>query len=575
MIKNKMRFSLLVAGVVGLCNVAFAQSVDQGKKFLYYERFKSANDVFDKVLASNPNNIDAIYWKGQTLLSMKDSVAAGDLYSKALQTNGNAPLLLAGMGGVELRLHKTQDARQRFETALSLSKSKDIGVLNAVANANVDARDGDAQYAIEKLTLATQLKNFKDVDTYLLMGDAYRKLIDGGNAVQSYQKALGLDPKLAEAKYKIGRIYETQNNREFFLQAFEDAIQLDPAYAPAYYELFYYYATHDVNKAADYLEKYVANTDPGPEVEYTRADLMFSSGKYADAKAKAMSLISSLGDKVAPRMYKMVAYACDTLGDLACATQNMTTYFSKQDPANVVPADYEERGRIKGKATDSVTMLSAFDDYKLAIAKDTIPANKAKYAAEAGDLAKKLNNKSALAEVAAISYNTKANPTNTDLYNWGFANYSAGNYKTADSIFCQVYESKYPTEIYGYLWCAKSTQAEDDSLNSKGLAVEPYKKLAEVARSMDSAAKAAGSPDSVKYRSQILNAYFFLASYYNDNKHDKDIAISYLEKVLEVDPTNATAPKFIAILKKPAQRATPSKPSSGTGATTKPKATAK
>jgi len=49
--KNKMRFSLLVAGVASLCNVAFAQSVDQGKKFLYYERFKSANDVFDKILA--------------------------------------------------------------------------------------------------------------------------------------------------------------------------------------------------------------------------------------------------------------------------------------------------------------------------------------------------------------------------------------------------------------------------------------------------------------------------------------------------------------------------------------------
>jgi hypothetical protein len=73
--KNKMRISLLVAGFAGLCNVVFAQSVDQGKKFLYYQRYKSAKDVFDKILASNPNNIDAIYWDGQTLLATKDSVA--------------------------------------------------------------------------------------------------------------------------------------------------------------------------------------------------------------------------------------------------------------------------------------------------------------------------------------------------------------------------------------------------------------------------------------------------------------------------------------------------------------------
>lgn len=559
--KNKMRFSLLVAGVASLCNVAFAQSVDQGKKFLYYERFKSANDVFDKILASNPNNIDAVYWKGQTLLAMKDSVGAGDLYSKALQTNGNAPLLLAGMGGVELRLHKTADARAHFETALSLSKAKDVNVLNAIANANVDARDGDAAYAIEKANLATQTKNFNNPETYLLLGDAYRKQIDGGNAVQNYQKALTLDAKLAEAKYKIGKIYETQNNKEFFLQAFDDAVALDPSYAPAYYELFYYWYFRDVNKAAGYLDKYVANADPGPEVEYLKTDFLYASGKFPDAKTKAQGLITSLGDKVSPRMYKMIAYVNDTLNDLAGAKQYIDTYFTKQDPAAIVSADYEERGHIKAKSPDSTVALTAFDDYKLAIQQDSLPENKAKYAAEASDLAKKSGNKKALAEVAGIAYNAKKNPVNTDLYNWGIANYQAGNYKTADSIFCGIYESKFPTEIYGYLWCARSKQAQDDSLNSQGLAVEAYQKLADVARGLDSTAKVAGSADSTKYKAQVLNSYFYLASYSNDVKHDKPSAIMYMQKVLEVDPANQTADRVIkALTAKPAPRQPAAKP---------------
>lgn len=552
--KNKMRFSLLVAGVASLCNVAFAQSVDQGKKFLYYQRYKSANDVFDKILASNPNNIDAVYWKGQTLLATKDSAAAGELYSKALQTNGNAPLLLAGMGGVELRNHKTADAKQRFETAISLSKGKDVNVLNAVADANIDAHDGDAAYAIEKLNLATQTKNFNNADTWLLMGDAYRKQIDGGNAVQSYNKALGLDPKLAEAKYKIGKIYETQNNKEFFLQAFDDAIKADPMYAPAYYELFYYWYFRDVNKAAGYLDSYIANSDPGPEVEYLKTDFLYASGKFQDAKTKAQGMITSLGDKVSPRMYKMIAYACDTLADQACATQNINTYFTKQDPAAVVPADYEERAHIKGKAADTATILSAFDDYKKAIDLDTLAENKAKYAAEAGALAKKINNKPAMAQVAAIVYATKKNPTNTDLYAWGMANYQAGNYKTADSIFCGVYEAKYPTEIYGYLWCARSKVAQDDSVGSNGYAVEAYQKLAEVARGMDSTAKAAGSADSIKYKVQVVNSYSQLAGYYNNIKKDKESAMLYLKKILEVDPGNADAQRFISILEKAAQK---------------------
>src|SRR6204780_4930339 len=142
--KCKLRLLFLVAGVAGLCNSVFAQTVDQGRKFFYYQRYKSAKDVFDKVLAANPNNIDAIYWDGQTMLALKDSVGARDLYSKALQTNGNAPMLLAGMGGVELRFGKAADAKTHFETAVSLSKGKDINVLNAIADNSVDAPAGDA-----------------------------------------------------------------------------------------------------------------------------------------------------------------------------------------------------------------------------------------------------------------------------------------------------------------------------------------------------------------------------------------------------------------------------------------------
>ena len=121
--------------------------------------------------------------------------------------------------------------------------------------------------------------------------------------------------------------------------------------------------------------------------------------------------------------------------------------------------------------------------------------------------------------------------------------------------------TKYPTEIYGYLWCARSKQAQDDTLNSQGLAVDAYRKLAEVARGLDSTAKVAGSADSTKYKTQVINSYFYLASYYNDIKKDKPVAISYMEKVLEVDPTNTTADKVIkALSAKPAPRQPAAKP---------------
>jgi tetratricopeptide (TPR) repeat protein len=550
--KNKMRFGLLVAGVASLCNVAFAQSVDQGKKFLYYQRYKSAKDVFDKILASNPNNIDAVYWEGQTLLAMKDSVAAKELYSKALQSNGNAPLLLVGMGNVELREGKTQDARQRFETAISLTKGKDINVLNAIGDANDDAHAGDATYAIEKLTQATQVKNFNNAETYLLMGDAYRKLIDGGNAVTAYNKALSIDPKMAEAKYKIGKIYETQNNREYFLPAFEEAVQMDPNYAPALYELYFYWYTHDINKAKDYFDKYLAVSDPNPSNDYDKASILWASKDYDGAINTSKAFIQKLGAQADPRYYKLIAYSYDSKGDSVNALDYMKQYFAKQKPDGFVPKDYSGLAMFESKfPTDSADVVK---NYQLAIDKDTAMADKQDIIKEAIGVARAHNNKPAIAYWLGVSWSLEKNPTNTDTYNWGFAHYSAGQYKTADSIFCGIYESKFPTEFFGYYWCMKSKVAQDDSVGSQGLAVDAYIKLAEVCRTLDSTARAAGSADSIKYRKYIIDSYSQLAGYYNNIKKDKETALVYLHKILEVDPANADAPRFIEILSRPARQ---------------------
>lgn len=541
---RKTSMSLLLAFTC-IGSTVMAQTLEQGKQFLYYERYQSAQSTFEKVLNANPNNIEAVYWLGQTMIHRRDThdtAGAKALYQKMLVTNGNAPLLLAGMGHVELLYGNKTDSRQRFETAISLTKEKDINVLNAVAYANIDAKAGDPNYAIQKLSVATQIKRFNDPETYILMGDAYRRLLDGGNAVLNYQKALTLNPKLAEAQMKIGIIYLTQNNRDYFLPAFESSVTIDPAYAPGYEQLFLYWYLRDVNKAASYLDKYAANSDQGADLEYMKAGMLYVTGKVAESRTRAQELIAQYGANVNPRMYKLVAFASDSLGDFTAAREAMAQYFAKADSSLYMTTDFEEMGKIYGKMPDSATRNKAFEYYAKAITMDTIDVDKQKYAAEGLDLAKQMHNKQATALLSGVIYNSMKDPSNSDLYKYGMANYSAGNYKTADSIFCGVYESRFPNEIYGYLWCAKCKQAQDDSLNSQGLAVGAYEKLAQFARSM---------PDSNKYKNQVVGAYFYLASYYNDIKKDKPKAIEYMQKVLEVDPTNSTAKNVLDILSKP------------------------
>lgn len=553
---KKYLYSLVLAAVLG-GNALYAQSVDQGKKFYYYERFNSAKETLEKVLAANPNDIVAIYWLGQTLIDLKDVEGARSLYQKALATNGNAPLLLVGTGHIELLDGKKDEARQRFETAISLTKGKDVEIFNAVGKSMVDAKEGDADYVIEKLTPVTQQKKFNSPETWIAIGDAYRKKVDGGNAVQSYQHALELNPGYAAAKHRIGKIYLTQQNTEIFLPAFEDAVRIDPNYAPAIYELYFYYFNRDINKAKDYYDKYLAVSDPSPENDYEKTAILFASRRYDEAISTANGFISSLGDKADPRYYKLVAYSYDEKKDSVNAKNFLDQYFARQKEDKFVPKDYEFRAILLSRFPGNEA--EAMASYDKAIASDTAMESKLELMTNAAALAKKTGNRLGEAKYLGQLYATKKTPNNVDLYNWGFANYQAANYQTADSIFA-IYSEKYPNEIFGYLWRARANQAMDTSMTA-GLAVPHYEKLGEMARTLD----------SVKYKGQAVSSYFYLVQYYNDIKKDKEKALEYIDKVLEVDPTNETAVRIKDVLSKaPAKKtsssgATPKKPAESSG----------
>ena len=307
---NKIKAAVFFLTTIVVVNFVKAQSIEDGRKFLYYEKYKSAKNVFDKLLAANPNNVDAAYWLGQTLITQEtpDIAAAKKLYQTSLAANSNSALLTAGMGHIELLEGKTQDARNRFETAISLSQGKSIPVLNAVgaANADFESKNGDGAYAVEKLKLATTLKGFKDPETYCLLGDAYRKLIDGGSAVTAYQSAVAINPAYARAKYRMGKVYQTQgtSQSEIYMKYFDDAIAADANYIPVYQNLYKLFYTTNVVKSAEYLEKYLnlMGADE-PQACFYRTTIKYAQGLFADAIAQADQCISAGGNTPYPNLF--------------------------------------------------------------------------------------------------------------------------------------------------------------------------------------------------------------------------------------------------------------------------------
>ena len=189
---------------------------------------KALNKHFRKYLAVNPNNADATYWLGQTYLDKDDNDAARQLYDKALAANGNNPLIMVGKGHVLLLDKKIDEARQIFESALTVSRTKkgdDPAVLNAIGRANVDAKDGNLTYAVEKLEMALQ-RDPKNADIALNLGNAYRKKDPGqggGKAYENYKLAAQINPNFAYPYVRIAKLFETQKQWDLVLGKFEQS----------------------------------------------------------------------------------------------------------------------------------------------------------------------------------------------------------------------------------------------------------------------------------------------------------------------------------------------------------------
>ncbi len=531
-IKGGLLALMVVAGTT-----VFAQSVQEAKKLIYYGRYQGAKEMLQKVVAGNPADAEAVYWLSQVHLVQSDVAGAKAVLNKGMEgANGSNPMLLAGRGHLELLEGKTADARQRFETALSLTKGKDVNVLNAIGRANTE-KSGDADYAIEKLKQATQIKGFKEPDVYMNMGDAYRKKQDGGGAVSSYQNALTVDPKYAAAKYKVAKIYLTQGNdqKDIFLKNFEEAIALDPNYSPAYYDLYAYYFSRDVNKSTQYFNKYKENADKGPALDYEEASLLFAGGDFKGAIAKADQLLVSQGENADARLYRLKGYSHEKLGDSLNAVKDMETFFAKARPDQIVGDNYVMLAMNSAKFPERQERVDHY--LNRAIDNDTSLVNRMDYAKKGADFFKKAGNQQKAAEWMTRVVQLNPNPGKVDLYNAGFENFKAANYQRADSIF-GLYKTKYPDEVYGHYWSFRSRSVIDSTMEA-GLAVPDCQRFIEVAES-----------DKVKNKNTLITAYGYMAGYNANVKKDFPAAIGYLDKILEVDPANADATKNKEILQK-------------------------
>ena len=553
---KKTTIAFLVTGLLFVTGLT-AQTIQEGLNHLNSGRPKSAIINFEKMIAVNPNNIEAIYWLGQAYLDNEEIAgarikAARELYEKGLQSSVNAPLLLVGMGHVELLEHKTTDARQRFETALTMTRTKkgdDQNILVAVGRANVDAKSGDFNYAIEKLKAAAD-KGEKSPEIFLQLGNAYRKANPGqggGDAFENYKKALSLNPSFSIANLRLAKLFESQKNWELVLQYLNEAVTKDPKFTAGYYELFYYYFFRaKFPEAEEQLKKYIESKLPESDIQddYLYAQLGWARKDYEGAIAKGEHVVTTVGDKTKPKVYRLLADAYYQKGDYQNAKKYSDLFFLKKNPEDVILPDYEIKALVQSKTGG--TPEDIYNTYMAGVALDTTADAKVGYIKKGVAYFKenKLRDKEALMLQKLIEIKPK--PTINDYFDLTLAYYFSANYGKSREEALRMVE-KYPDQVYGYEW-AYNSSITVDTLNV----------------SIPDALKLYGfsQKDTAKFRKQYINSVRYLAAYYINVAKDKDKSLEFFAKWLEVDSANApTIQPIIEQIKKMPSRPAATTPS--------------
>ncbi|NLA41822.1 MAG: tetratricopeptide repeat protein [Smithella sp.] len=170
-------------------------------------------------------------------------------------------------------LKENERLRRELATAKGVEKKKETEAYNKTIK-ELDAAEwfekgyaagtsGNYNEALASFNKAIELDP-KDADAYNNRGIAYDNLGNHKQAIKDYNKAIELDPKNAKAYNNRGGAYGDLGNYKQAIKDYDKAIDLDPKYAAAYYNRGiacrnlgnYNQAINDYNKAIELNPQY-------------------------------------------------------------------------------------------------------------------------------------------------------------------------------------------------------------------------------------------------------------------------------------------------------------------------------
>jgi len=526
---------LAALAVVAGSTAATAQNVQSAQRAIELGRYNEARAIL------RPGSSPETAFELGRLYQMRDMPDSAAFYFN--KAAGSTPFGQIAAGRALLAKGQVAPAEAQFDAAAKATKNKDAKVLTMIAQAYGEADGKDTGKAQTYVNAAQTLNKKDDPSLLVVRGDIFLHSDQGGGeAMNSFDRAVAANPSYAQAYYKKGQLNVRARNFNEARTNLSKAVELDPSYAPAYRELadmYYYAGQYDL--AASTFQKYLGLAERTPATDAQNASFLYLTKKYPEALAEVNKVLQS--DPKNLTMNRLKPYLLYETGDFNGAATAMDTYMKMVPADKVIPEDYSYQGRIlarAGRAEEGIAILNK------AIKTSTDPLKTAELQ---NDLATAyLTKKDYKGAISIYKAKLTKGGDLTDQFRLATAFNGNKQYAQADSVYGIIQAAK-PTYAPAALARAKANANRDPDAK-QGLAKPHYDKYIELS-------KAEGA-DPAKFREGLVEAYGYLGVY-NFQKGDKVAAKTDFEQVLALDPENKGAENNIKILSAPVRSAAPRK----------------
>ncbi len=557
--KLKLIFGALIVGVVSLSNSVSSQTVQEALADLNAGRIKKAESSFNKLAESAPSP-ENLYYLGYFQLKTDDLAGAEQTFTKGAALDEKNYLNSVGLGAVALAKGEKAKAQEIFAVAEKKTKGKDANVLHRIGEAyTLFEKNSDPAEAIRLLDAATK-RDSKLADAYIAKGDAFLIKNEGGQAATAYEFALNAQPGYPLANNRLGELYLRSKNYNLALDFYKKAIEADADFANAYRDLAeLYWLGNQYKRAAENYDLFLQKSgSDDPELVLRAAQFAFVSDDYA----KSLNLLKSVEGKLDnPIIHRMYGWSYFKTNEMEKSIAELNKFIESYPEEKLLADDFKYLGRAYNKMSESGEYDSLGMVYlEKAAAIDTSAADAAATYKEIGSIyrTQKMNDKAIVALTKGIQLDTtKATPN--DYFTLGLtyftgapslndaetlgldslqlANERSRYFFSSDSVF-NVLSQKLPDWPISYYWRGSSlynAYSRDENIE-KGISLPYFEKFVELG---------AGKDDTPK--GYLRTAYNYLAVYYQNTAGDNARAKENWEKLLELDPNNATAKEALGL----------------------------